>query len=42
MGYIGSWNANPIDELDEQQTPSPEQLEALQLTDEELAELNAE
>ncbi len=42
MGYMGSLNANPIDELDEQETPSAEQIEALQLTEEEQAELNAE
>jgi hypothetical protein len=42
MGYMGSLNANPIDELEEQEAPSPEQIEALQLTEEEQAELNAE
>ncbi|MDI3399132.1 hypothetical protein ACTJK3_26145 [Pseudomonas sp. 22105] len=42
MGYMGSWNANQIDELEEQEAPSAEQIEALQLTEEERAELNAE
>ncbi|MBX8620664.1 hypothetical protein K4754_01380 [Pseudomonas glycinae] len=42
MGYMGSWNANHIDELEEQEAPSAEQIEALQLTEEERAELNAE
>lgn len=42
MGYMGSLNANPIDELEEHEAPSAEQIEALQLTEEEQAELNAE
>ncbi|WP_367374933.1 hypothetical protein [Pseudomonas lini] len=42
MGYISSWNANKIVELDEQETSHPDHIEALQLSEEELAELDAE
>lgn len=42
MGYMASANANPIVELDEEQTPTQEQIEALQLTEEERTELDAE
>ena len=40
MGYmVSGWNANKITELEQQETPTPEQIEALQLTEAELAEL---
>jgi hypothetical protein len=42
MGYMGSWNANRIDELDKQESPGADQIEALQPTEEELAELAGE
>ncbi|MCU0121127.1 hypothetical protein N8H74_22920 [Pseudomonas sp. B2M1-30] len=42
MGYMGSWNGNHLDDLDEQEIPSSEQIEALQLSEEELAELTVE
>ncbi|CEL30104.1 hypothetical protein ACIOUF_11085 [Pseudomonas iridis] len=42
MGYMSSWNANKIVELDEEQARDPEHIEALQLSEEELAELDAQ
>lgn len=42
MGYMSSWNANPIAELDETQIHDPEHIEALQLNEDELAELDAQ
>jgi len=39
---MGSWNANRIDELDKQESPGADQIEALQPTEEELAELAGE
>ena len=44
MGYMSNsgWNANKVTELEEHETLTPEQIEALQLTDEEQAELSAE
>jgi len=35
----GGWNANEVNDLEQQEAPTPEQIEALQLTEEELAEL---
>jgi hypothetical protein len=42
MGYISNWNANQIIDLEQDEVPTPEQIEALQLTEEEQAELQAE
>jgi hypothetical protein len=42
MGYISSWNANKVIELEQQEAPTAEQIEALQLTEEEQAELQAD
>ena len=42
MGYISSWNANKVIDLEQQEAPTAEQIEALQLTEEEQAELDAE
>lgn len=42
MGYYMAMYANKIDELEDQETLTPEQVEALQLTEEEVAELNVE
>ncbi|WP_256730409.1 hypothetical protein [Pseudomonas sp. ANT_H12B] len=43
MGYmVSGWNANKVVELEEQETLAPEHIEALQLTEEEMAELDAE
>ncbi|WP_275671706.1 hypothetical protein [Pseudomonas arsenicoxydans] len=42
MGYISSWNANKVIDLVQQEAPTAEQIEALQLTEEEQAELDAE
>lgn len=38
MGYF-AWNANKIIDLEQQDAPTPEQVEELQLTEEEQAEL---
>lgn len=44
MGYMSSsgWNANKVTELEEHETLTPEQVEALHLTEDEHAELDAE
>lgn len=42
MGYMSSWNANRIIELDDEQTSETDQTETLQLSEEELAELDAQ
>ncbi|WP_256589828.1 hypothetical protein [Pseudomonas sp. Choline-02u-1] len=42
MGYMSSWNANRIVELDDEQTSETDQIETLQLSEEELAELDAQ
>ncbi|MFI8398382.1 hypothetical protein ACIGEI_28620 [Pseudomonas sp. NPDC078863] len=42
MGYMSSWNANRIVELDDEQTSETDQTETLQLSEEELAELDAQ
>lgn len=42
MGYMGSWNANNIVDLEQQEAPTVEQIEELQLTEAEQAELEAE
>ncbi|CAH0322799.1 hypothetical protein AF70_00004940 [Pseudomonas sp. KD5] len=42
MGYLVSWNANKVIDLEQQEAPTAEQIETLQLTKEELAELKAE
>ncbi|WP_259698479.1 hypothetical protein [Pseudomonas brassicacearum] len=42
MGYISSWNANKVIDLEQQEAPTAEQIEALQLTEEEQAELQAD
>ncbi|WP_313002287.1 hypothetical protein [Pseudomonas sp.] len=42
MGYMSSWNANRIIELDDEQTSETDQIETLQLSEEELAELDAQ
>ena len=42
MGYMGSWNANNVIDLEQQETPTAEQIEELQLTEAEQAELEAE
>jgi hypothetical protein len=42
MGYISSWNANKVIDLEQQEAPTADQIEALQLTEEEQAELDAE
>ncbi|EJM17658.1 hypothetical protein PMI22_03429 [Pseudomonas sp. GM21] len=42
MGYMASWNANKVIDLEQQEAPTAEQIEALQLTEEEQAELQAE
>lgn len=42
MGYMSSWNANKVIDLEQQEAPTAEQIEALQLTEEEQAELQAE
>ena len=42
MGYMVSWNANKVIDLEQQEAPTAEQIEALQLTEEEQAELQAE
>jgi Na+-transporting NADH:ubiquinone oxidoreductase subunit NqrA len=36
MGYMASWNANKVVDLEQQETPTAEQIGALQLTEEEL------
>lgn len=42
MGYISSWNANKVIDLEQQEAPTADQIEALQLTEEEQAELQAD
>ena len=42
MGYMSSWNANRIIELDDEQTSETDQTETLQLSEEEQAELDAQ
>lgn len=42
MGYMSSWNANKIIDLDHNEVPSEEQIDELQLTESELVELDAE
>jgi hypothetical protein len=42
MGYMASWNANKVIDLEQQEAPTAEQIEALQLTEEEQTELQAE
>ena len=42
MGYIGKLNANKVVELEQQDAPTEEQIEELQLTETEQAELDAE
>ncbi|WP_177482397.1 hypothetical protein [Pseudomonas sp. HMWF021] len=40
MGYMnGGWQANEVTDLEQLEAPTPEQIEALQLNEEELAEL---
>ncbi|WP_256597498.1 hypothetical protein [Pseudomonas sp. 31-12] len=41
MGYLVSWNANKVIDLEQQDTPTAEQIEQLQLTEDEQAELEA-
>jgi hypothetical protein len=41
MGYMSSWNANKVIDLEQQETPTEEQIEELQLTEAEQAELEA-
>ncbi len=42
MGYIGKLNANKVVELEQQDAPTEEQIEELQLTETEQAKLDAE
>jgi hypothetical protein len=39
MGYVVSWNANKVIDLEQQDSPTEEQVEQLQLTEAEQAEL---
>ena len=39
MGYVVSWNANKVIDLEQQDSPTEEQIEQLQLTEAEQAEL---
>jgi hypothetical protein len=41
MGYLVSWNANKVIDLEQQDGPTAEQIEELQLTETEQAELEA-
>jgi hypothetical protein len=41
MGYMSSWNANKVIDLEQQEAPTAEQIEELQLTEAEQAELEA-
>jgi hypothetical protein len=41
MGYMSSWNANKVIDLEQQEAPTEEQIEELQLTEAEQAELEA-
>ncbi|CRL51743.1 MULTISPECIES: hypothetical protein [Pseudomonas] len=41
MGYLVSWNANKVIDLEQQDAPTAEQIEELQLTETEQAELEA-
>ncbi|ANI61247.1 hypothetical protein ABH908_004202 [Pseudomonas frederiksbergensis] len=41
MGYMGNWNANKVIDLEQQEAPTPEQVEELQLTEAEQSELEA-
>lgn len=41
MGYMSSWNANKVVDLVQQEAPTAEQIEELQLTEAEQAELEA-
>jgi hypothetical protein len=41
MGYMSAWNANKIIDLEQQEAPTAEQIEELQLTEDEQAELDA-
>jgi len=42
MGYMKAWNANNIVDLEPEETLTPEQIDELQLTEAEQAELDAE
>ncbi len=42
MGYMTTWNANKIADLEQLDAPTEEQLEELHLTETEQAELEAE
>jgi len=41
MGYMSAWNANNVIDLEQQEAPTAEQIEELQLTEDEQAELDA-